>query len=71
MYAKWLHMVSFVLVIFGAVDMGLYGLTGIDVIEYVFAGNFRIAEVLNTLIGLGGVYILFTHFSTCKVCEKK
>jgi uncharacterized membrane protein YuzA (DUF378 family) len=71
-YKKWLHMIAFGLVIFGAVDLGLYGLRGIDVIEYVFRDSFPvIAELLNTLVGISGVYLLFTHFSTCKVCNKQ
>ncbi len=71
---KVLHIVSFVLVIFGAIDLGLFGLMGgeSDIINYIFAGDFSVvAVILETLIGAAGVYLLFTHSATCKACEKK
>ena len=64
---KTLYKISYALVIFGAISYGLYGLTGYDLIDYVFADNLMvIAEILDVLIGLAGVYLLFLYFSEDK-----
>jgi uncharacterized membrane protein YuzA (DUF378 family) len=66
-YKKWLSSVSFWLIIFGALVMGVYGLTGIDVIEYLFGDSFPIvADMVDMLIGIAGVYQLVIYFSSVK-----
>ncbi len=71
---KLLHIVSFALVILGAIDLGLYGIFGgnADIISSVFSNNLSyFGAILYALIGAAGVYLLLTHSSDCKACGKK
>jgi uncharacterized membrane protein YuzA (DUF378 family) len=66
-YKKSLSSVSFWLVILGALVMGVYGLTGVDLIDYLFADSISIvAYALDILIGIAGVYQLVIYFSSAK-----
>lgn len=71
---KTLNSIAFWLVIIGAIDTGLFGLIGgdSDIINYIFTGNLStIAVILETLIGVAGVYLLINHFSNQKESDKK
>ena len=67
---KWLHIVSFTLVIVGALNWGLFGLFNFDLIEAIFSGVPVVAEIIYTLVGVAGVYLLVTHKSECKICSE-
>jgi uncharacterized membrane protein YuzA (DUF378 family) len=75
---KWLHIVAFVLVIIGAVNLGIFGIVptnangeGFDLIQQLFGFNADVLNVVYILIGASGVYLLATHFKECKVCEAR
>lgn len=72
MHSKKLYMTCFALVIFGALDMGVYGITNVDVIEFLFGANLPyVADAINTLIGAAGVYLLYTRCAcNHKACNK-
>jgi uncharacterized membrane protein YuzA (DUF378 family) len=66
-YNKSLSSASFWLVILGALVMGVYGLTGVDVIEYLFGDTLSIvAYTLDILIGIAAVYQIVIYFSSAK-----
>ncbi|HVA96575.1 MAG TPA: DUF378 domain-containing protein [Candidatus Acidoferrales bacterium] len=74
---KWLHIVAFVLVIIGAIDLGLFGIIpastsgqGFDFLQAIFGFNATLLEVIYLLIGVSGVYLVVTHRGDCKVCSK-
>jgi len=63
---KTIKEASFWLVIFGAIDMGLYALFGgdYDIINFFFRDDLVIiAQIIETLIGAAGVYLLYLHLS--------
>jgi uncharacterized membrane protein YuzA (DUF378 family) len=64
MPTKTLHMVAFVLVIAGSLNWLLYGLFGWQV-GYLLG---EMAVVLYVVIGIAGLYELFTHKRTCYAC---
>ena len=75
---KWLHIVAFVLVIVGAIDLGLFGIIppdsngeGFDLIQRFFGFSPTLLEALYILIGVSGIYLLVTHTKECRVCEQK
>lgn len=70
-WKKTLHIVAFVLVIVGALNWGLFGLFQVDLIEVLFGNMPTVAEVIYTLVGLSGVYLLVVHKDECKVCKGK
>jgi uncharacterized protein len=67
---KALHMISFVLVIVGAVNWALVGLMDENIVEMIFGAS-DIANIIYVLIGAAGVYIGATHMKDCKICSKK
>lgn len=56
---KILNLVTFYLVIAGALNWGLVGGFNIDLIERLFGGKSFAARVLYILIGLSALYMLF------------
>ena len=69
-YMKGLHMVTFLLVVVGALNWGLVGLLNLNLVT-VLVGSIPTAEKLvYILVGLSAVYLLVTHKSDCKTCAK-
>lgn len=73
---KWLHRIAFVLVVVGAIDLGLFGIVpadangeGFDLLAQVFGFSATLLEFVYFFIGLSGVYLLLTHMKDCKVCD--
>lgn len=61
-------MVSFVLVIIGGINWGLFGLFNFDFVDVLFRSVPTIAEIIYVLIGAASVYLAVTHTKDCKVC---
>jgi uncharacterized membrane protein YuzA (DUF378 family) len=62
---KWLDIVSFSLVIIGAINLGIFGVVpadangeGFSLIQQVFGFNPDVQNIFYILIGLSGVYLL-------------
>ena len=68
---KGLHMASVILVIVGALNWGLIGLLGLDVVKMVLGSMAGLEKILYILIGLSGVLLLVQHKGDCKVCSVK
>lgn len=68
MNAKMLHMVTFLLVIVGAINWLLVGLVGWDVGQIFGGMDAVISRIVYVLVGLSGVYLLVTHKKDCKQC---
>jgi uncharacterized membrane protein YuzA (DUF378 family) len=67
---KALHVVAFILVIVGALNWGLVGAGGWDLVAMLL-GTGVLAKIVYILVGLSGVLMLVTHCKDCKHCEKK
>lgn len=55
---KVLLLVSFILVVIGAINWGLAGLFGIDLVHYLFGGIPVLMKVVYILVGLAGLVML-------------
>ena len=64
-------MVSFLLVVVGAINWGLVGLLGINVVNILFGTVPSVEKLVYVLVGAAGVVILLTHKSDCKICGGK
>ncbi len=53
-----LMMVSWVLVLVGAINWGLVGAFGIDLVNLILGGVPMLAKIVYILVGLSGVYQL-------------
>lgn len=75
---KWLHIVSFIFVIIGAINTFLIGFvqpySNGDVfvlIDYVFRFSDNLRDVVYVLILASAVYLVVTHVKDCRVCDSK
>lgn len=70
---KATHAIAFILVIIGALNWGLIGIGGMswNVVGYVLGFLSWLPNLVYILVGLSGLYLIFTHKKTCKMCEGK
>jgi len=65
---KAVHVVSFVLVVVGAINWGLVGLFNFNLVEVVFGAVPWLERLIYVLVGVAGVVLIATHKVDCKVC---
>lgn len=68
---KALHIVAFLLVIVGALNWGLVGLVGFNLVEALLGSMPMIMNLVYILVGASAVYLLVTHKKDCMVCSGK
>ncbi len=68
---KALHMLTFILVVVGAVNWGLVGLMNLNLVGLLFSSMPGVINLIYILVGVSGVYLAATHMSDCKMCAKK
>lgn len=67
---KWLHIVAFILTVVGALNWGLVGLFGFNLVTTLVGSMPMVERVVYILVGLSAVYVVVTHKDECKVCSK-
>ncbi|MBI2620911.1 DUF378 domain-containing protein [candidate division WWE3 bacterium] len=65
---KILHIVSFVLVVAGALNWGLVGLLDLNLVASLLGGVPVAEKAIYVLVGLAAVYEVATHKDNCKTC---
>lgn len=73
---KSLHYVAFLLVIVGALNWGLVGIGGFagsnwNVVHMILGSWPSVEWIVYVLVGLSGLYVVFTHKKTCTQCMAK
>ena len=68
---KALHMVTFTLVIIGAVNWGLVGLFQFNLVNAILGSVPQLERLAYILVGVSAVYIGATHMNDCKTCGAK
>ena len=59
---KNLGMVAWILMVVGAINWGLVGAFGMNLVSAIFGGMGMVENVVYVLVGLSGVYALAQHF---------
>ena len=59
-----------ILAIIGALNWGLIGVTGNNFVEGIFGAGSGITKVLYILVGLSGLALIVSFFTTCPKCKK-
>ena len=69
MKGKGLHMVTFTLMAVGALNWGVWAVTGWD-IGQIFPGGMEgtVAKIIYILVGLSAVYEFAMHKKNCRLC---
>lgn len=65
---KGVHIVAFLLVVIGALNWGLVGLFGFNLVEAILGFMPLLERLVYILVGVAGVYLLATHKKVCKEC---
>jgi uncharacterized membrane protein YuzA (DUF378 family) len=68
---KALHMVTFILVVVGALNWGLVGALDFNLVNMLLGAWPMVEKLVYILVGLSAVYLLVTHKSDCKICSGK
>jgi hypothetical protein len=67
---KNLHILSFTLVLIGAINWGLVGLLDVNLVTMLFGGSTTLVNAIYILVGASGLYLVFTHKGDCMICSK-
>ena len=67
---KYSKTIAYVLIIIGALNWGVYGVLGSDVVDVLLGGVPVLARIVYVLVGLSGVYLILNQYSkSCCGCE--
>lgn len=56
-----LKIIAYILVIIGAINWGLIGFFGFDLVASIFGEMTFLTRLVYDLVGIGGLLLLFTH----------
>ena len=63
----WLHFIALTLVLVGALNWGLIGFFGYNLVESLGLGA-DLVNLVYVLVGLSAIYLMFTHRDVCTDC---
>ena len=66
-FMKYLHIVSFILVIVGGLNWLLYAF-GYNLVNMLLGGMPGVEQAVYVLVGLSAIYLAATHKSDCRTC---
>ncbi len=67
---KSLHMLTYILVIVGALNWGLMGFFNLNLVNMLLGGYPMLEKLVYMLVGLSAVYEFMMHKANCKLCSK-
>ena len=68
---KILHISAVTLVLVGALNWGLIGLFGFNLVSAIFGGWPGVERLIYVLVGLAAVWKILAHKKYCKMCSGK
>ena len=66
---KGLHMVTFILLVVGGLNWGLFGIADFNLVEKLLGSWPAVVTVVYVLVGLSAIVELVTHKKDCKTCS--
>lgn len=67
---KFLHSLTYILVIVGALNWGLVAFK-FNLVEFLVGKWAPVEMIVYILVGVSALYQVFTHKNDCKACETK
>ncbi len=67
---KALHVIAFILVVVGALNWGLVGIGGWNVVNALLGSWPVVEKIVYILVGLSALVLVFTHKKDCTCCVK-
>lgn len=71
MDSKKIHMITYILMVIGALNWGLVGLFQFNLVETLLSGYPMVEKLVYIVVGLSAAYELAMHKGCCKCCGKK
>jgi uncharacterized membrane protein YuzA (DUF378 family) len=68
---KLIHLVTYSLVIVGAVNWGLVGLLDLNLVNLLLGSWPILEKIVYILVGVSAVYDFVGHMKYCKYCSEK
>jgi len=68
---KVLHMITFLLLVIGGLNWGIFGIFGVDLGSLLGGMDSMLARAIYVLVGLAAIVEILTHKKTCMMCKKK
>ena len=62
------HIVAFSLAMIGAINWGLVGLFGFNLVELLLGAWPALVKLVYIAVGVSAVYVFATHQQDCKIC---
>lgn len=62
------HIVTFSLAMIGAINWGLVGLFGFNLVEMLLGSWPALVKLVYIAVGVSAVYVFTTHQQDCKIC---
>lgn len=62
------HIVAFSLAMIGAINWGLVGLFGFNLVELLLGAWPALVKLVYIAVGVSAVYVFATHQGDCKIC---
>ena len=66
---KATHYVAWILVVVGALNWLLVAF-GWNLVDAIFGGGSTLSKIVYILVGISGLWLIFTHKKSCKCCDK-
>lgn len=63
-----IHIVTFSLAMIGAINWGLVGLFGFNLVEMLLGSWPALVKLVYIAVGVSAVYVFATHQQDCKIC---
>ncbi len=70
MNVKLTHMIAFLLVIVGGLNLGFMGFFEFNVIKLILGSIPIFENITYVLMGLSALYLLYAHKKDCRICGK-
>lgn len=64
------HIVTFSLAMIGAINWGLVGLFGFNLVEMLLGSWPVLVKLVYIAVGASAVYVFATHQQDCKICSE-
>ncbi len=58
------------LVIIGAINWGLIAVAGFNLVDYIFGVGTVASRIVYGLVGLSGLALFGSYFTSCRACKK-
>ncbi len=61
--------IAFVLVVIGAINWGLVGIAGFNLVDFIFGGITIVTKIVYILVGISGIVLIYSAAKCRQSCK--